>query len=72
MPAGRTLRLETLAPAQVRWSDGWRSSPDSPTHDAGLGVRVVDARWALDERDARIVVLEAEVSALRAAQGRRG
>jgi glucoamylase len=43
MPAGRTLRVETLAPAQVRWSaDGWRSSRDSATRDTGLGVHFVD------------------------------
>ena len=43
IPAGRTLRLELLAPAQVRWSvDGWRTFQDSPTRDPGLGVHVVD------------------------------
>jgi glucoamylase len=43
MPAGRTLRVETLAPAVVHWSvDGWRTVRDSPTRDTTLGVHVVD------------------------------
>jgi glucoamylase len=48
MPAGRTLRVETLAPAVVHWSvDDWRTVHDSPTHDMTLGVHVSD----LDTRD---------------------
>jgi glucoamylase len=43
MPAGHTLRIETLAPASVRWSaDGWRAPRDAATRDTGLGVHVVD------------------------------
>jgi glucoamylase len=43
MPAGRTLRVETLAPAIVHWSvDGWRSVQDTETRDTTLGVHVAD------------------------------
>jgi glucoamylase len=43
LPAGRTLRLETLAPALVHWSvDGWRTVRDLPTRATGLGVHVAD------------------------------
>jgi glucoamylase len=43
MPAGRTLRVETLAPAVVHWSvDGWRAVHDVHTSDTTLGVHVAD------------------------------
>jgi glucoamylase len=43
LPAGRTLRVEVLAPAVVRWTlDGWRTAEDAATHDVGLGVHLVD------------------------------
>jgi len=43
MPAGRTLRIETLAPAVVHWSvDGWRTVHDTPTRGTTLGVHVAD------------------------------
>jgi glucoamylase len=43
MPPGRTLRIETLAPAVVRWSvDGWRTAHDIPTRDTTIGVHVAD------------------------------
>ena len=43
MPPGRTLRVETLAPALVHWSvDGWRTVHDIPTRDTTLGVHVAD------------------------------
>lgn len=42
LPPGRTLRVEALAQATVRWSgDGWRTSRDTPTQDSGLGVHFV-------------------------------
>ena len=41
MPANRTLRVETLAPAVVHWSvDGWRTVHDTATRDTTLGVHV--------------------------------
>ena len=41
--AGRTLRVETLAPAVVHWSvDGWRTVHDTYTSDTTLGVHVAD------------------------------
>jgi glucoamylase len=43
MPAGRTLRLEVLALARVRYSlDGWRTWTDLDTRDTGLGVWLAD------------------------------
>jgi glucoamylase len=43
MPSGKTLRLETLAPAIVHWSaDCWHTVTDNPTRDTTLGVHVVD------------------------------
>jgi glucoamylase len=43
MPASRTLRVESLKPAVVRWTaDGWRSVNDAATRDTTLGVHVVD------------------------------
>ena len=50
MPANRTLRVETLAPAVVHWSvDGWRTVHDTATRDTTLGVHVSD----LGTRDLR-------------------
>lgn len=41
--AGKTLRLEVLAPAVVHWSaDGWQTVHDTPTQATGLGVHLVD------------------------------
>jgi glucoamylase len=43
MPAGRSLRVEVLAPAVVHWSaDDWQTVYDTPTRDTGLGVFVAD------------------------------
>ncbi|HVC92196.1 MAG TPA: glucan 1,4-alpha-glucosidase [Pirellulales bacterium] len=43
MAAGKTLRVETLAPALVHWSaDGWQTIHDSPAGDTGLGIWYVD------------------------------
>lgn len=40
---GKSLRVETLAPCTVRWSDdGWRTWHDSSSQDTGLGVYFVD------------------------------
>jgi len=40
---GRTLRVETLAPATVHWSaDGWSAVHDSGSTDSGLGVHYTD------------------------------
>jgi glucoamylase len=41
--AGRTLRIETLVPAQVRWStDDWQTVTEDTTRDSHLGVHVID------------------------------
>ncbi len=42
-PAGKTLRVETMDAAVIRWSvDGWRTVRDTKTQDTGLGVHVAD------------------------------
>jgi glucoamylase len=43
MQVGRTLRIETLAPAIVHWSqDAWQHRVDTATVASGLGVFYVD------------------------------
>lgn len=43
IPAGKTLRIETLAPATVHWSDdNWHTVHDDATTDTGLGVYHLD------------------------------
>jgi glucoamylase len=43
MPCGRKLRIGTLAPATVRWSDdGWKTSHDQRMRDSGLGLHFTD------------------------------
>jgi glucoamylase len=42
-PAGRNLRLDTLAPSRVRWSvNDWASSEDLASEDLGVGVHTVE------------------------------
>ena len=55
LPAGRTLRVETLAPAVVRWSaDGWRTVREEATRDGGLGVHLADLPTASLPRGAEV------------------
>ncbi len=43
MPAGKILRIETLAPAVIHWSaDDWSTVHDMTAHDVGLGIHIVD------------------------------
>jgi len=43
LPAGKTLRIEVLAPAVVRWSgDGWGTAAEVRARDTGLGLHVAD------------------------------
>jgi glucoamylase len=43
MAAGKTLRVETPAPALVHWStDGWIRSRDSESRDTHLGLHLAD------------------------------
>ena len=43
MPAGKTLRIETLTPARVHWStDNWETAKDAETTTTGLGIHRVD------------------------------
>lgn len=47
MPAGRTLRVEVLAPATVRWTaNDWQKIHDTETRDTGLGMFVADLSTA--------------------------
>jgi glucoamylase len=41
LPPGKTLRVEVLAAAMVRWSDDdWRTTNDTTTREAGFGFHV--------------------------------
>lgn len=43
IPRGKGLRIETLAPATIRWTDdNWHTIQDTPTEDTGLGVHFAD------------------------------
>lgn len=43
MPPGNDLRIETLAPARVRWtSNDWHNSHDIYSTDSGLGIHYID------------------------------
>ena len=43
LPAGKILRIETLAPASIHWSaDDWNTVQDATTHDMGLGIHIAD------------------------------
>jgi glucoamylase len=43
MAAGKTLRIEALAPAVVRWTaDDWRTIHDIETRSTSLGVHLSD------------------------------
>ena len=43
LPQGKMLRIETLAPTQLRWSgDQWRTVGEATSRDTGLGVHVID------------------------------
>ncbi len=43
MPAGKILRVETIAPAVIHWSaDDWKTVHDVPSHDVGLGIHIAD------------------------------
>jgi glucoamylase len=43
IPAGKSLRIETLVPAVIHWSvDEWTTVQDLATHDVGLGMHVAD------------------------------
>jgi glucoamylase len=56
MPAGKLLRVETLAPGRLRWStDGWATAHDADTHDTGLGLHVADLPTARLPAGAEIV-----------------
>jgi glucoamylase len=43
IPQGKNLRIETLMPATVHWTeDEWQTVHDDPTEDTGLGIHHLD------------------------------
>jgi glucoamylase len=43
MPAGKSLRVETLEPAVIHWCvDDWKTSQDAKSRDVGLGLHVAE------------------------------
>ena len=47
MPAGKILRIETMAHAVIHWSaDNWNAVQDVTTHDVGLGIYIADLATA--------------------------
>jgi len=43
MPAGKLLRIETMAPAVIHWSaDNWNTIQDVTARDVGLGIHIAD------------------------------
>ncbi len=43
IPVGKTLRIETLAPAVIHWSeDDWDTTHDANTRDTGLAIHIAD------------------------------
>lgn len=54
--AGKTLRLEVLAPAGVPWSsEGWQTTRDMTTRDTGLGLYIADLPTGSLEPGCRLV-----------------
>jgi glucoamylase len=55
MPVGMILRVETLVPAVVHWSDDeWLTVTDTKTHDVGLAIHSADLATATLRAGARI------------------
>ncbi len=47
LPAGKILRVETLAPAVIHWSDDdWNTAHDVRTRDTGLAIHIADLATA--------------------------
>lgn len=43
LPAGKMLRIETLAPAVIHWSDDdWHTAHDANSRDTGLAIHIAD------------------------------
>jgi len=43
IPAGKSLRIETLAPGTIHWSDDdWNAVQNVKTHEVGLGIHIAD------------------------------
>ena len=56
IPQGKILRIETLSPALVHWSDdGWHTVNDAQTQDSGFGVYYVDLPSSDISEDGEII-----------------
>jgi glucoamylase len=56
MPAGKTLRIETLASTVIHWSaHGWRTVHDTDSLNTGMGVHVADLPTEALPRGAQIL-----------------
>jgi glucoamylase len=43
LPSGKILRIETMAPAVIHWSDDdWNTVRNTATRDVGLGIHIAD------------------------------
>jgi glucoamylase len=43
LPHGKSLRIETLAPAQLRWSDDdWKTCAEETSRDTHMGIHVIN------------------------------
>jgi glucoamylase len=43
MPAGKTLRIEVMAPAAIRWTgDDWKTTHEVTAHEAVFGMHIAD------------------------------
>jgi glucoamylase len=59
MPAGKTLRIETLAPAIIHWSgDDWKTIHDVTAREAVLGMHIadLDTKTLADGRDVKFTL----------------
>jgi glucoamylase len=56
IPAGHILRIETEAPARIRWSaDGWKTAENTDSRDTDIGMYVADLPIRSLAAGARIV-----------------
>jgi glucoamylase len=55
LPAGKILRIETMAAGRIHWSaNDWQSVEDASTHDTGLGLHIVDLPTAALAESAQV------------------
>jgi glucoamylase len=55
IPAGKDLRIETLAPAVIHWSaDDWKTVHDVETRDSGIGVHFAEIEGTKSSHEKQI------------------